>query len=62
MLGAVIGPATNVGFHDVAAVEEGHLAVGLDPDLVAGVFGEDGEGCYVESEFSGFGELAWASR
>jgi hypothetical protein len=28
-----------VCFDDVAAIEEGHLAVGFDPHLVAGVLG-----------------------
>lgn len=45
-------------FEDVAAVQEGHFAVGLDPQLVARVGGEDGEGGDVEAEFEGFGELA----
>ena len=58
MLGAVLGPAPDVRFEDVAAVEEGHLAVGLDPELVARVGGEDGEGGDVEPEFEGFGEFA----
>lgn len=58
MLRAVIAPPTHVGFDNVAAVQKGHLAVGFDPDLVAGVFGEDGEGGDVEAEFACFGELA----
>ena len=44
---------------DVAAVQEGHLAVGFDPHLVAGVLCQDGEGGDVEAEFEGFGELSW---
>ena len=58
MLRAVLGPAPDVGLDDVAAVKEGHLAVGLDPNLVAGVLGEDWEGGDVEAEFEGLGELA----
>lgn len=29
-----------MGLDNMTAVEERHLAIGLDPDLVAGVFGE----------------------
>jgi hypothetical protein len=59
VLWAVFGPPPDVRFEDVAAVEEGHFAVGLDPELVPGVGGEDGEGGDVEAEFEGFGEFAW---
>jgi hypothetical protein len=58
VLWAVFGPTTDVRFEDVPAVEEGHFAVGLDPELVAGVRGEDGEGGDVEAEFEGFGEFS----
>lgn len=60
MLGAIIAPPTHVGFHNVATVQKRHLAVGFDPDLVAGVFGEDGEGSDVEAEFAGFSEFSEA--
>lgn len=60
MLGAIIAPATHVGFHNVTTIQKGHLAVGFDPDLVAGVFGEDGEGGDVEAEFASFGEFSEA--
>lgn len=43
VLRAVLGPPAHVGLDNVAAVQEGHLAVGLDVDLVAGVLGEDGD-------------------
>ena len=59
VLGTVFAPAPDMRFHDVAAVEEGHLAVGFDPDFVAGVLGEDGQGGDVQAEFEGFGKLAW---
>ena len=58
VLGAVLGPAPDVGLEHVAAVQEGHLAVGLDPELVARVRGEDRQRGDVETEFEGFGELA----
>lgn len=58
VLRAVLTPATNMCLENIAAVEERHLAVGLDPDLVAGV-GRDGvEGGDVQAEFAGLGELA----
>lgn len=58
MLGAVLRPATNVRLYDVAAVEERHGSILLDPDLVAGVLGDDGEGCDVQAELARLGELA----
>lgn len=58
MLRAVLRPTSNVRLDDVAAVQEGHLAVGLDPDLVTGMLGEDWEGGDVQAEFEGLGELA----
>lgn len=60
MLGAVVGPAADVGLDDVAAVQEGHFAVGLHPDLVPGVLGEDGQRGDVQAEFARLGELAEA--
>lgn len=58
MLGAIIAPPTHVGFDDISTVQKGHFAVGLDPNLVAGVFGEDGEGGDVQAEFACLGEFA----
>lgn len=58
MLWAVLGPASDVCLNDVASVEKRHLAVGLDPDLVAGVLGEDWESSDVKAELEGLGELA----
>lgn len=60
MLGAVLGPAAHVGLDDVAAVQEGHLAVGLDPDLVARVLGQDRQRGDVQPELARLGELAEA--
>jgi hypothetical protein len=45
--------------HNMTSIQEWHLSIGFDPDLVAGVFGKDGEGGDVESEFASLGELAW---
>lgn len=56
--GAVVGPAADVGLDDVAAVQEGHLAVGLDPDLVPRVLGQDGQRRDVQPELARLGELA----
>lgn len=60
MFWAVLAPAAYVRFDDVAAVEEGHFAVGFDPDFVARVWGDNVEGGYVQAKFGGFGKLAWA--
>lgn len=59
VLGAVFGPSTNVSLDDIASVQEGKLSVGLDPDLPAGVLGNDGEGGDVQAEFASLGELAY---
>jgi hypothetical protein len=58
VLWAVLAPAADVGLEDVSSVQKGHLAVGLDPDLVAGVGGNDGQGRDVQAELARLGELA----
>jgi hypothetical protein len=60
VLWAIFTPAADVRLEDVAAVQEGHLAVGLDPDLVAGVGRNDGQGGDVQAELARLGELAQA--
>lgn len=42
----------------MVAVEEGHLGGGFEPDLVAGVGGEEVEGVDGEVELAAVGELA----
>lgn len=59
VLGAVVRPAANVRLDDVAAVQERHFTVALDPDLPAGVLGEDGQRGNVQSELATLGELAY---
>lgn len=59
VLGTVVGPSANVGFDNVTAVQEGHLAVGSDPDLPSGVLGEDFESGDVKAEFTGLGEFSY---
>lgn len=61
VLGAVLGPAADVRLDDIAAVQKRHLAVGLDPDLVARVLGEDGQRGNVQAELARLGELAEAN-
>lgn len=60
MLRAVLAPPTNVRLEHVAAVEVRHLAVGLDPHLVAGVRRDDAQRGDVKTEFPCLGELAQA--
>lgn len=36
---AVVRPAADVGLDDIAAVKEGHFAIGLDPQLVPRMLG-----------------------
>ena len=62
VLRAVLGPTANVGLDDVAAVEERHGSVLLDPDLVARVLREDGEGGDVQAELARLGEFACRDR
>jgi hypothetical protein len=33
VLGAVLGPSTNMRLHNVTSIEERHFSVGLDPQL-----------------------------
>jgi hypothetical protein len=44
---------------DVAAVEEGHGSVFLDPNLVTGVLGDNGKGCDVQAKLARLGKLAY---
>ncbi len=43
----------------MAAVQEGHLAIRLDPYFVPRMLCEDGESSNVQAEFEGFGESSW---
>jgi hypothetical protein len=60
VLRAILAPPTNVRLEHIAAVEVRHLAVGLDPDLVAGVRCDDTQRGDVKTEFPCLGELAQA--
>lgn len=62
VLGAVLGEAADVRLDNVAAVEEGHDAVGADPELVSRVLGEDRKGRDVDSEFARLCEFAYSQR
>ena len=58
VLRAVLAPAANVCLHNVSAVQEGHLAVRLDPDLVPSVGRNNVQRGDVHPELSGLGELS----
>lgn len=58
MLGTILAPAADMGLDHVAAVEEGHLPVGLDPHLVAGVRRHHVQRRHVQPELARLGELA----
>jgi hypothetical protein len=60
VLWTVLAPAPHVRLEHVAAVQERHLAVGLDPHLVARVRRDDGQRGYVEAEFPCLGEFSEA--
>lgn len=60
MLGAILAPPAHVGLDHVTPVQERHLAVGLDPHLVARVRGNHIQRRHVQPEFARLGELAQA--
>lgn len=60
VLGAVLGPAADVGLDDVAAVEKGHDAVGPQPNLVPRNGRQDGQGRDVQVELARLCEAACA--
>lgn len=58
VLRAVLAPASDVSLDNVTTVQEGHLSVGLDPDLCAGMRSDDVQGSDVKAEFASLGQLA----
>ena len=60
MLGAILAPPPHVGLDHITAVQERHLAVGLDPHLVARVRGDHVQRCHVQPKFARLGEFAQA--
>ena len=60
VLGAVLAPATDMGLNNVTTVQEGHLAVGLDPDLVPSVRRNHVQRGDVHPELSSLCELSEA--
>lgn len=60
MLGAILAPPPHMGLDHITAVQERHLAVGLDPHLVARVRGDHVQRCHVQPKFARLGEFAQA--
>src|SRR3569833_404015 len=60
VLGTVVRPPPHVRLDDVVAVQEGQLAVGLNPELEPGVLSEDVQGRYRQAELSRLCELAYS--
>ena len=58
MLRTVLAPPPHVRLEHIAAIQERHLAVGLDPHLVSGVRGDHVQRRDVQPEFACLGELA----
>lgn len=58
MLGDIVAHLADMGLENVVSIEEGHLSVGLDPDLVSSMCGKQGKGSDMKSELAGLGELA----
>lgn len=58
MLGNVVAHLTDVGLENVVTIEEGHLSVRLDPDLVSSMCSEERKSGDMKSELAGLGELA----
>lgn len=57
MLWAILRPSANMRFDNMTTIQERHLSVRLDPDLISCVFCEDRKRRDVQSELSGLGEL-----
>jgi hypothetical protein len=60
MFRAIFTPPSDMRLEHVAAVQEGHLAVLLDPNLVSRVRGDYTERGDVQAEFACLGEFAQA--
>lgn len=60
MFGAILAPPANVRLDHIAPVEKRHLAVGLDPYLVARVRRDYVQRRHVQPELARLGELAQA--
>ena len=56
MLRAVFAPSTDMGFDNVATIEERHLPIGLHPHLVPSMRSYDIQCRNVQSEFAGLCE------
>ena len=52
MLRAIFAPSTNMGFDNIAAIEERHLPIGLHPHLVPSMGSYDIQCCNMKSEFA----------
>lgn len=59
MFRTILRPSPHMRLHDMSTIQERHFAVRFNPDFVAYVFGEDGEGGDVQPEFSCLCELAY---
>lgn len=58
MLRAILAPPAHMGLDHITSIQKGHLAVGLDPHLVARVRGDHVQRRYVKTEFARLRELA----
>ena len=56
MFRAIFAPSTNMGFDNIATIEERHLPIGLHPHLVPSMRSYDIQCCNVKSEFAGLCE------
>lgn len=61
MLWAILRPSSNMRLDDMPSIQERHLSIRLDPDLVARVLRENWKCGDVKSELSGLGEFTQAS-
>lgn len=58
MFWALLAPSANMSLDDVTSIQERHLSIRLDPDLVSSMRGNDIEGGDVQSELARLCELA----
>lgn len=60
VLWAIFTPSSHMCLQHVATVQKRHLAIGFNPDLIARMWRNDGQGGYVESEFARLCEFSEA--
>lgn len=58
VLRTILAPPTNMSLDHVPSIEERHLSIRLDPELVPGIWRNNGKAGDVQPELASLGELA----